>query len=141
MVQLLYATVDNMVMSPSCKQRQAGNMVQMLYARVDNMVMSPLNLISTKFIMVLIKQGCVLSPCLCNLVIAVLDSMLNGNRGVEIGPIRIRLSGLCYTDDIVLFTEDMYNLRDMCYIADIADVFVGNGRSYSMTKGHKSQVL
>ena len=46
-----------------------------------------------------------------------LDSMLNGNGGVEYGANRI--SGLYYTDDIVLFAENEQILHDILHIANI----------------------
>ena len=79
-------------------------MVQTLYAMVDNLVMfspfeSDIYEVNNG-----VNQGYVLSPCLFNLVIADRDTMLNGNGGVEFGANMI--SGLCYTDDIVLFPEN-----------------------------------
>ena len=43
--------------------------------------------------------------------------MLNSNSGVEIGAVRI--SGLYYMDNIVLFAKNEQNLQDMLRIADI----------------------
>ena len=80
--------------------------------------------------LLLLKQGCVLSSCFSNLVIADLDSILNDNGGVEFGASRI-LSGINYSDDILIVAENEQNL---IYLP-------ANEGSNSMTKSHKSSSL
>jgi hypothetical protein len=97
-------------------QGKAWNLVRMLYAKVDNKVIfgpfeSDIYEVTNG-----VKQGCVLSPCLFNLVIADFDSMLNGHGGVDVGARRV--NALYYADDIVLFADNEDNLQDMLQIAD-----------------------
>ena len=77
-----------------------------------------------------------ISPCLYNLVIADLDSMLNGNGGAEFGAKRI--SSFYYEGDIVLFTDSKQNLQDM-----LLQIYLpGNwGSNSMMIKSHKSSSL
>ena len=64
-----------------------------------------------------VKQGCVLSPCLFNLIILDLDTLLTGTGGVKIDS--TRLNGLYYADDIVLIADSENSLLEMLSVADI----------------------
>ena len=63
-----------------------------------------------------LKQVCVLSPCLFNLILGDSDDMLNGYGGVEFGT--HILSGLYYADGIVIFADSDLHLEDMLKVAD-----------------------
>lgn len=97
-------------------QGKAFQMIKMLYEKVDNKVIfgsieSDIYQVNTG-----VKQGCVLSPCLFNLVMVDLEKMLHGVGGVDVGS--FCLNGLFYADDIVLFGENERGLLDMLDIAD-----------------------
>lgn len=92
-------------------QGKAWNLIRMLYARVDNKVIfgqfeSDIYEVSNG-----LKQGCNLSPCLFNLVVTDLESMLETHEGVKYGNNTIR--GLYYADDIALFAADEHSLQAM----------------------------
>jgi hypothetical protein len=81
-----------------------------------------------------LKQGCVLSPTLFNLVTSDMESMLKGYGGVSFGSASIK--GLYYANDIVLFADTDQHLQDML---DVANQFATKwGMKYN---SKKSQVL
>ena len=115
-------------------QGKAWNLIRMLYARVDNKVIFGPFESETYQVTRGVKQGCVLSPCLFNMVIAELDNMLSEQAGVEIGNISIK--GLYYADDIVLFAKNDDALQSMLHIADLF------AKSWGLSfNSKKSQVL
>lgn len=115
-------------------QSKAWCMVKMLYERVDNKVIFGEFESDIIHIESGVKQGCVLSPSLFNLVISDLDNMLDGNGGVSIGAIHV--NGLYYADDIVLMANDEEGLNLML---DIAHKFALKwGLKYNV---RKSQVM
>ena len=97
-------------------QGKAWAMVKMLYEQVDNRVIFG-NIESEVFSVTAgVKQGCVLSPCLFNLVITDLDQMLRNCGGVDVG--QMHIDGLYYADDIVLIGQNEQQLNLMLGIAD-----------------------
>ena len=97
-------------------QGKAWNLIQMLYAKVDNKVIfgpfeSDLYEVNNG-----VKQGCVLSPLLFNLVIADLENMLQNVGGVPVG--NTNVNALFYADDIILFAENDIDLQLMLNVAD-----------------------
>ena len=99
-------------------QGKAWTMIKMLYEKVDNRVIFG-SLESDVFqVHSGVKQGCVLSPCLFNLVMTDLESMLSGTGGIDVGAINI--NGLYYADDIVLIAPNEEALQTML---DIANTF------------------
>jgi hypothetical protein len=97
-------------------QGKAWTLIQMLYKRVCNKVIFG-NFESDMYEVVNgVKQGCVMSPCLFNLVVSDLDNMLIDQGGVEVGSHKVR--GLYYADDLVLFADNANNLQSMLHIAD-----------------------
>lgn len=115
-------------------QGKMWRIIRMLYNRVDNRVIfGPYE--SDPFLVHNgVKQGCVLSPSLFNMVIEDLDSMLSQCTGISIGD--YHLNGLYYADDIVLMAENGSDLQDMLNIA-------GNfGRKWGLKfNNKKSQVM
>ena len=115
-------------------QGKAWCLINMLYARVDNKVIFGPFESDMYEVQNGVKQGCVLSPLLFNLVVADFDSMLQCEEGVTVGDTKIR--GLYYADDIVLFAKDELKLQDML---NVANVFAKN---WNLTfNDKKSQVL
>jgi exonuclease III len=96
-------------------QGKTWNIIRMLYSKVDNKVIFG-QLESEPFeVYNGLKQGCVLSPTLFNLVMVDLESSLKGHGGVTIGSHTI--NGLFYADDIVLFANTEPALQDMLNVA------------------------
>ncbi len=109
-------------------------MIKALYERVDNKVIfGPYE--SDHFEVVNgVKQGCVLSPCLFNLVITDLDYMLMDSGGISFGANEIH--GLYYADDIILFGVNEGSLQRKL---DIASAFASK---WNLKYNHtKSQVV
>jgi hypothetical protein len=96
-------------------QAKAWCMVKMLYEHVDSKVIfgdfesDIINIESG------VKQGCVLSPSLFNLVMSDLNSMVGDHGGVNVGTIHV--SGLYYADDVVLMADSEESLNSMLMIA------------------------
>ncbi len=63
-----------------------------------------------------VKQGCILSPSIFNIIMSDLEDLLRSTQGVQTGNIQIK--GLFYADDIVLFAETEDGLQSMLNIAD-----------------------
>ena len=63
-----------------------------------------------------VKQGCVLSPGLFNLVMNDLETMLDVCEGVKIKDTKI--TGLFYADDIILMAGTKDGLTHMIQVAD-----------------------
>ncbi len=111
-------------------QGKIWKVIRALYARVDNKVIfgsfesDPFQVLNG------VKQGCVLSPCLFNIVIADLDSMLGDQDGIHINGHKIH--GLYYADDIILISDSENSLQNML---DVAANFAEKwGLSYNDTK-------
>jgi hypothetical protein len=97
-------------------QGKAWRLVRMLYNRVDNKVIfgsfeSDMYQVANG-----VKQGCVLSPTLFNLVVVDLDIQINGCGGINTGLTSV--NGLYYADDIVLFANCENDLVKMLATAD-----------------------
>ena len=96
-------------------QGKMWRIIKSLYAQVDNRVIfgpfqtDPYQVVNG------VKQGCILSPCLFNLIMCDLDDMLMGSGDIELNGTRI--NGLYYADDIILFGKDEENLERMLSIA------------------------
>ena len=87
------------------------NIMRMLYSKVDNKVIFG-QLESDIFDMHNgLKQGCVISPTLFNMVTVDLETMLTGRGGVTIG--FHAMSGVFYAVDIVQFANTEAALQDM----------------------------
>ena len=115
-------------------QGKAWRLVKALYEKVDNKVI--FGDIESNIYSVTsgVKQGCVLSPCLFNLVMLDLNDMLNGVGGVNLDGYNLR--GLFYADDIVLLAAGEKALQDML---NVTNAFAEKwGLSFSEKK---SQVL
>ncbi len=115
-------------------QGKIWKMIKALYERVDNKVIfGPYE--SDHFEVVNgVKQGCVLSPCLFNLVITDLDYMLMDSGGISFGANEIH--GLYYADDIILFGVNEGSLQRKL---DIASAFASK---WNLKYNHtKSQVV
>ena len=97
-------------------QGKAWNLIRMLYARVDNKVIFGKFESDIYEVTNGLKQGCNLSPCLFNLVVTDLDSMLEDHEGVNFGDHTIR--GLYYADDIVLLAHNEQSLQAMLNTTD-----------------------
>jgi hypothetical protein len=115
-------------------QGKAWRLIRMLYHRVDNKVIFG-NYESEIFQVVNgVKQGCILSPSLFNLVMLDLDILLQGHGGVTIGSNKIR--GLYYADDIVLFADSE---NDLVHMLSLANIFANKwGLKFNSVK---SQIL
>ena len=115
-------------------QDKVWRLIKMLYNKVDNRVI--FGPIESDIYQVEngLKQGCVLSPTLFNLVMSDLENKLSDQDGVSIQGTSIQ--GLYYADDIVLLAANDKGLQDMLHVAnDFAE-------SWGMQFNHKkSQVL
>lgn len=97
-------------------QGKAWHMIHLLYKNVDNRVIFGEYESDMYQVINGLKQGCVLSPCLFNLVMTDLELMLSSCNGVEINEHKVH--GLFYADDIVLFADndgDLLNMLDMAF--------------------------
>ena len=115
-------------------QGKTWKIIKMLYSKVANTVVFG-QLESDLFEVTNgLKQGCVLSPCLFNMVMVNLDDMLNGHGGITIG--ETTLNGLYYADDIVLFAKSDHELQNML------DISVSFGVKWGLKfNNKKSQVM
>ena len=96
-------------------QDKVWRLIKMLYQKVDNKVIfgsfeSELFQVDTG-----VKQGCILSPTLFNLVTTDLENMLDSCHGVPLGETAIK--GLYYADDIVLLATNGTQLQSMLDLA------------------------
>jgi hypothetical protein len=96
-------------------QGKCWRLIKMLYNKVDSKVI--FGDISTEFFSIEngVKQGCILSPTLFNMVIEDLNDMLNNCLGIPVGDRCIR--GLYYADDVVLLASSDKDLQQMLDIA------------------------
>ena len=92
-------------------QGKAWRLVHTLYKRVDNKVIFGDFQSETYEVFNGVKQGCILSPCLFNLVMQDLQKMLIKCKGVNVGEHRV--TGLFYADDVVLTGSDEKDLQEM----------------------------
>ena len=115
-------------------QDKAWRMIRMLYKRVDNKVI--FGNIESDVIDIPngVKQGCVLSPLLFNLVASDLNDMLFNIEGISINEMNV--NALLYADDIVLIAK---NDKDLELLLQIAANFADKW-SLSFNE-KKSQVL
>ena len=97
-------------------QGKAWKLLRALYTKVSNKVIFGQFESDMYEVINGVKQGCVMSPSLFNLVVADLDHMLIGTGGVQVGSGRVH--GLYYADDIVLLAETNNVLQDMLNICD-----------------------
>ena len=85
-------------------QGKLGRLVKALYSRVDNMVI--FGPFESEFYQVQsgVKQGCILSPCLFNLVMLDLEAELRLNFDCTTSADQV--NALFYADDIVLIGKN-----------------------------------
>jgi hypothetical protein len=97
-------------------QGKAWRLVKMLYNRVDSKVI--FGQFESEMFQVQngVKQGCILSPCLFNLVMEDMENMLKGCEGVKVASQKV--NGLFYADDIVLLGSSEQELLCMLTIAE-----------------------
>ena len=111
-------------------QGKAFNLIKALYHKVDNRVIfgsfeSDIFTVDSG-----VKQGCVLSPALFNLVMNDLESMLDICQGIEID--NVKMTGLFYADDIILMGNSK---EDLLHMLSVADKFSQKwGMSFNDTK-------
>ena len=84
-------------------QGKAWCLIWMLYQCVDNRVIFGKFETETYEVSNGLKQGCIMSPCLFNLVLADLEEMLQKCEGINAGGLKV--CGLFYADDIVLMAD------------------------------------
>ena len=96
-------------------QGKMWRIIRMLYRKVDNKVIFGSFQSESFLVNNGVKQGCVLSPTLFNMVIEDLDTMLNQCNGIHVGDYKI--NGLYYADDVVLMANNETDLQDMLNIA------------------------
>ena len=90
-------------------------MIRSLYGKVSNTVIFGRFESEAFEIMDGLKQGCVLSPTMFNLVMTNLDKMIEGKGGIEVAG--RPLDGLFYADDIILLANTAESLQEMLNIA------------------------
>ena len=115
-------------------QGKAWRLIHMLYRQVDNKVI--FGDFESDFYEVNagVKQGCIMSPCLFNLVMTDLEQTLQCAQGVQVGERTVH--GLFYADDIVLMANSE---QDLLLMLSKSDSFAKKwGLSFN---DRKSQVM
>ncbi len=97
-------------------QGKVFSLIRALYEKVDSRVIFGSFESDTFEVVAGVKQGCILSPCLFNLVMLDLERMLSNCQGITVGNKKVQ--GLFYADDITLIANSKEDLSDMLSVTD-----------------------
>ena len=98
-------------------QGKAFRMIKALYNWIDNRVIFGSFVSDIFAVSNGVKQGCILSPCLFNLVISDMESLLETCNGVHIWNKNVK--GLFYAYDIILMACNKEDVLNMLQVADL----------------------